>query len=75
MFNGGTSKRFTYINIRILQRRVKLERIFIHINRWLISISDINRSKSTKEKVVTSINIDDLPIEIDNDFLSITIDS
>ena len=40
----------------------------IGINRWLISISDINRSKSTKEKVVTSINIDDLPIEIDNDF-------
>ena len=27
-----------------------------------------------EEKVVTSINIDDFPIEIDNDFLSIIID-
>ena len=28
-----------------------------------------------KTKVVTSTGIDDFPIEIDNDFLSITIDS
>ena len=28
-----------------------------------------------KKKVVTSTGIDDFPIEIDNDFLSITIDS
>ena len=33
-------------------------------------ISDVNRWKSKKKKkVVTSINIDDFPIEIDNDFL------
>ena len=48
--------------------------VVIDINRWLILISDINRWKSKKKKVVTSIDIDDFPIEIDNDFLSIPID-
>ena len=33
------------------------------------------RSIEIDKKVVTSINIDDFQIEVDNDFLSITIDS
>ena len=48
--------------------------IVIDIDGRLILISDIIRWKSIKKKVVTSINIDDFPIEIDNDFLSIPID-
>ena len=44
--------------------------IVIDIDRRLISISDINRWKSIKKKVLTSINIDEFPIEIDNDFFT-----
>ena len=33
-----------------------------------------NGKKKKRKKIVTSINIDDFPIAIDNDFLSITID-
>ena len=33
------------------------------------------RSTEIDKKVVTSINVDDFPIEIDNYFLSVTIDS
>ena len=36
----------------------RLKSIVIVINRRLISISDINRYKSTKKTVITSINID-----------------
>ena len=38
-------------------------------------ISDINQSKSVKKKSFDFDDIDDFPIEIDNDFLSVTIDS
>ena len=48
--------------------------IVIDIDRRLISIFDINRWKSIKKKVLTSINNDDFPIEIYNDFLSVPID-
>ena len=41
----------------------------INIDFWYQSI-EIDKDK----KVVTSINTDDFPIEIDNDFLSIPID-
>ena len=45
--------------------------IIIDIDRLLMSISDINRWKSIKKKVVFSINIDDFPIEIDTIFIDI----
>ena len=46
--------------------------IVIDIDRRLISISDINRWKSIKKKSCDfDINIDDFPIEIDNNFIDI----
>ena len=72
MINGGTSKR-KFIYLYKYQNSPKKGQTR-HINRYVINIDFRYQSIEIEKKVVTSINIDDFPIEIDNHFLLITID-
>ena len=57
-------------------RQVALtQSILLDSNRYQSLMNIDFQCRSMKKKVVTLINIDDFPIEINDDFFSITIDS